>query len=142
MRGFLLFALPNGGFEIHRRLWSEPLPSSGSEMGGRRCSFRGRRTCGFQGGGNARLITQTHQRLRLIVPLGLGAWRAVKTAIPALEERDALTPACGLTRRFACVKARDFSRRRFFHVNLTGSRVAFGVGNGFAPSTFRVYEVY
>ena len=104
MRGFLLFALPNGGFEIHLRLWSEPLPSGGSEMGGRRCSFRGRRTCGFRGGGNARLSNQT-QCLRLFVLLGLGAGRAVKTAPSALIVRDALTPDCGLTRRFACVKA-------------------------------------
>ena len=74
------------------------------------CSFRGGCRCGFRGGGNARLFNQTHQRLRLVVPLGLGTWRAVKTAPSASEERDALTPECVLTRFFACIKARDFSR--------------------------------
>ena len=63
-----------------------------------------KRTCGFRGGGNARLITQTHQRLRLIVLLGLGARRAVKTAPSALEERDALTTECVITRLFASIK--------------------------------------
>ena len=48
---------------------------------------------------------QTNQRLRLIVPLGFGARRAVKTTPSALEERDASTPVCGLARYFACVKA-------------------------------------
>ena len=106
--------------------------------GGLRCGFRGGGRCGFRDGGNARLFNQTHQRLRLIAPRGLGARRAVNTAPPAPEERDALTPERGLTRFFACIKARDFSRRNF-HVNLTGARVAFGAGNGFAPSKLRGY---
>ena len=101
------------------------------------CSFRGGGRCGFRGGGNARLLNQT-QHLRLIAPRGLGARRAVKTAPSAPEERDALTAECGLTRFFACVKARDFSRRTC-NVDLTGARVTFGAGNGFAPCTFRAY---
>ena len=79
--------------------------------------------------------------LNPVVSRGLGARRAVKTAPSAPEERDALTPERGLTRFFACIKARDFSRRNF-HVNLTGARVAFGAGNGFAPSAFRAYELH
>ena len=97
---------------------------------------RGRR-CGFRGGRHSvGLFDQTQQRLSLVVPLGFGTWRTVKTAIPAFEERDASTPACGLARFFALVKARDFSRRTF-HVNLTGASIAFGTGNGFAPCIFR-----
>ena len=106
--------------------------------GGRRRGFPGGRRCGFRRGGNARPFNQTHQRLRPAVPVGLGARRAVKTAPSARIVRDALTPECGLTRFFACIKARDFSRRSFFHVNLTGARVAFGAGNSFAPSRVRV----
>ena len=70
--------------------------------------------------------------LSLVVPLGLRAWRAEKTAIPALEERDALTPECDLTRFFALVKARDFSRGTF-HVDLTGVRVAREFGTDLQP---------
>ena len=63
------------------------------------------------------------------------------TAPTAIEKRDALAPCVILTRLLARREVGDFARR-LAAVDLTSTRVAFGVGADIRPGAFRGCGVY